>query len=208
MAFVTNGVEETNGWCGVVPFDISFSFSFGAVCKAAVGRVNQVVNIMGVAVENLHICTPAMDLRAPAEADSASNLSLNNSGVHNVHPDGGVGPTVFLVGQFGSGFSSYSEPYWPFPIDRLRPLFVITIMRWFGICGPPCWRVQFIVVQTDVIEVGTTRTSNLLDLFPRGFRVEDVQPRPSLRPHTRWCRCSNQSPRTCHQTDHSVYPGC
>ena len=184
MASVTNGGEETNGWFGVAPFDISFSF--GAVCKAAVGSVNQVVNIMDVAVENLHIGTPAMDLRAPAEADSASNLSLNNSGVYNVHPDGGVCPTVFLVnfrvGQFGSGFSSYSEPYWPFPIDRFRPLFVITIMRWFGICGPPCWRVQFIVVQTDVIEVGTTRTCSLLDLFPGGFRVEDVQPRLSLRP--------------------------
>ena len=119
-------------------------------------------------------------------AGQSANLSLNNSGVHNVHPDGGVCPTVFLVnfrvGQFGSGFSSYSEPYWPFPIDRFRPLFVITIMRWFGICGPPCWRVQFIVVQTDVIEVGTTRTCSLLDLFPGGFRVEDVQPRLSLRP--------------------------
>ena len=73
------GGEETNGWFGVAPFDISFSF--GAVCKAAVGSVNQVVNIMDVAVENLHIGTLAMDLRAPAEADSASNLSLNNSGV-------------------------------------------------------------------------------------------------------------------------------
>ena len=103
MASVTNGGEETNGWFGVAPFDISFSF--GAVCKSAVGSVNQVVNIMDVAVENLHIGTPAMDLRAPAEADSASNLSLNNSGVSSGH----CPPYIQTVAVVPQCFSSTSE---------------------------------------------------------------------------------------------------
>ena len=72
-------------------------FQFCAISKAAVGSVNQEVNIVGVAVENLDIGSPVMDLVAPMEVGNAVNFSLSNGGMSSREPSRGGCSTVELV---------------------------------------------------------------------------------------------------------------
>ena len=72
-------------------------FSFCAISKVAVGSVYQEVNIVGVAVENLDIGSPVMDLVAPMEVDNAVKLSLSNGGMSSGEPSRAGCSTVELV---------------------------------------------------------------------------------------------------------------
>ena len=91
--------------------------TFGAIPKAAVRSVHQVVNIVGSAVHNLHIGAPLSEVNSipfRGEVNSASDLSLSKSGVSSLHPAGGECPAVqlvhFRIDQLASSLSSYSVP--------------------------------------------------------------------------------------------------
>ena len=73
--------------------------SFCAISKVAVGNVNQEGEKVGVAVDNLHIGSPVVDLVAPMEVDNAVNLSLSNGGMSpgDGEPSPGRCSTVELV---------------------------------------------------------------------------------------------------------------
>ena len=72
-------------------------FSFCAVSKVAVGNVNQEEDVVGVAVDNLDIGSPVVDLVAPIEVDDAVNLPLSNGGMSSREPSCGECSTVELV---------------------------------------------------------------------------------------------------------------
>ena len=71
--------------------------SFGAVSKVAERSSNQVIDIVGVAVDNLDIGSPVMDLVTPMELDNAVNLSVSNGGMSSREPSCGGCSTVELV---------------------------------------------------------------------------------------------------------------
>jgi len=85
-------------------------FSFSAISEHAGRSINQVIDIVGVAVDNLDICTHPCIITAIFEVDSAVNLSLSNSGMSSREPACCICSTVSefngRVNQFASSFSS------------------------------------------------------------------------------------------------------